>query len=42
MRPRYRQIHIAATALAHGLTVVANTVREYSRVPGLALEDWSA
>lgn len=31
---------IAAIALAHGLTVVTNNVSEFSRVPGLQLEDW--
>jgi tRNA(fMet)-specific endonuclease VapC len=31
---------IAATALAHGLTVVTHNTREFSRVEGLALEDW--
>jgi len=31
---------IAATAVAHGLTLVTHNTREFSRVPGLALEDW--
>jgi tRNA(fMet)-specific endonuclease VapC len=31
---------IAAIALANGLTVVTHNTREFSRVPGLALEDW--
>ena len=31
---------IAATALAHGATLVTNNVKEFSRVPGLRLEDW--
>ena len=31
---------IAATALTHGLTVVTHNTREFSRVPGLNLEDW--
>jgi tRNA(fMet)-specific endonuclease VapC len=31
---------IAATALANGLTVVTHNTREFSRVPGLKLEDW--
>ncbi|MBI4319179.1 MAG: type II toxin-antitoxin system VapC family toxin [Chloroflexi bacterium] len=32
---------IAAQALQHSLIAVTNNVREFSRVPGLALEDWS-
>ena len=31
---------IAATALEHGATLVTNNVREFVRVPGLAVEDW--
>lgn len=31
---------IAGTALAHGLTLVTHNTREFSRVPGLQLEDW--
>jgi tRNA(fMet)-specific endonuclease VapC len=31
---------IAATALANGLTVVTHNTAEFSRVPGLKLEDW--
>ena len=31
---------IAATALAHGATLVTNNIREFQRVPGLKLEDW--
>ena len=31
---------IAATALAHNLTVITHNTREFSRVPGLQLEDW--
>jgi tRNA(fMet)-specific endonuclease VapC len=37
-----RDLIIAATALAHGLTVVTNNTREFGRVPGLAVDDWSA
>lgn len=33
---------IAATALAHGLTLVTHNTEEFSRVPGLAVEDWQA
>jgi tRNA(fMet)-specific endonuclease VapC len=31
---------IAGIALAHKLTVVTRNVREFSRVPGLAVENW--
>lgn len=31
---------IAATALAHGLTLVTHNVRAFSRVPGLTIEHW--
>jgi tRNA(fMet)-specific endonuclease VapC len=31
---------IAATALAHGLTVVTHNTRHFSRIPGLLLDDW--
>lgn len=37
-----RDLIIAATARAHGLTVVTNNRREFERVPGLTLEDWTA
>ena len=33
-------MQIAATARAHDLTLVTHNVREFSRVPGLRLEDW--
>jgi tRNA(fMet)-specific endonuclease VapC len=33
---------IAAHALALKATLVSNNTREFQRVPGLALEDWSA
>jgi tRNA(fMet)-specific endonuclease VapC len=32
---------IASVALAHGLILVTNNVREFQRVPGLRIEDWS-
>jgi tRNA(fMet)-specific endonuclease VapC len=31
---------IAAIALAHKLTLITHNTTEFSRVPGLALEDW--
>ncbi|MFU8807459.1 MAG: type II toxin-antitoxin system VapC family toxin, partial [Bradymonadaceae bacterium] len=31
---------IAATALAHDLTLVTHNIREFSRVTGLRMEDW--
>jgi tRNA(fMet)-specific endonuclease VapC len=33
-------LQIAAIALAFNLTVVTHNTREFSRVPGLKLEDW--
>ena len=33
-------MEIAAIALANGCTLVTNNTSEFSRVPGLALEDW--
>jgi len=35
-------LQIAAIALAHGCTLVTHNVREFRRVPDLALEDWEA
>ena len=32
---------IAATALAHGATLVTNNTAEFSRVTGLTIEDWT-
>ena len=32
---------LAATCLAHGLTMVTTNVREFARVPGLAVESWA-
>jgi tRNA(fMet)-specific endonuclease VapC len=33
---------IAATALAHGLTVVTHNLGEFQRIDGLLVEDWHA
>jgi tRNA(fMet)-specific endonuclease VapC len=32
---------LAATCIAHGLTLVSANVREFERVPGLQIETWS-
>ena len=32
---------IAAQGLARNLTVVTNNIREFSRIPGLKVEDWT-
>jgi tRNA(fMet)-specific endonuclease VapC len=32
---------LAATCLAHGLTMVTTNVREFARVPGLDVESWA-
>ena len=32
---------LAATCLAHGLTMVTGNVREFARVPGLDVEAWN-
>ena len=34
-------LQIAAIALVHGLTVVTHNTGEFSRVPGLKVEDWT-
>ena len=33
---------LAATCLAHGLTMVTANVREFTRVPGLVVESWTS
>ena len=33
-------LQIAAVTLQHGLTLVTHNTREFTRVPGLVLEDW--
>jgi tRNA(fMet)-specific endonuclease VapC len=35
-------LRIAATALVHDLTLVTRNQKDFSRVPGLRFEDWSA
>jgi tRNA(fMet)-specific endonuclease VapC len=36
----HQDIQIAATALYHQLILVTHNTREFSRIPGLSLEDW--
>jgi tRNA(fMet)-specific endonuclease VapC len=33
---------LAATCLAHDLTLITTNLREFGRIPGLGVEDWSA
>ncbi len=33
---------LAATCLAHGLTMVTANIREFARVPGLVVESWAS
>jgi len=33
---------IAAACLSHGLSLVTSNLREFRRVPGLDVEDWSS
>jgi tRNA(fMet)-specific endonuclease VapC len=36
-----RDLLIAATAIANGACVVTNNTREFGRVPGLEVQDWT-
>ncbi len=33
---------IAATALAHGLTIITNNEQDFAAIPGLSVENWTA
>jgi tRNA(fMet)-specific endonuclease VapC len=33
-------LHIAATAVAHGLVMVTGNIRHFQRIPGLTVENW--
>ena len=41
LKVRKMDLQIAATALRHGGRVVTRNVRDFKKVPGLTLEDWS-
>lgn len=41
LRVGTQDLKIAATALAHGLIVVTRNRRDFERIPGLTIDDWS-
>jgi tRNA(fMet)-specific endonuclease VapC len=41
LRVSTMDLRIASIALAHGLTLVTRNTRDFRRVPGLVIEDWT-
>jgi tRNA(fMet)-specific endonuclease VapC len=41
LRVATMDLRIAATALARGMTVLTRNVRDFGRVPGLSVDDWT-
>jgi tRNA(fMet)-specific endonuclease VapC len=41
LKVRKMDLQIAATALQHGGTVVTRNARDFNKVPGLTVDDWS-
>ncbi len=41
LKVRKMDLQIAATALQHGGTLVTRNARDFQKVPGLRIEDWS-
>jgi tRNA(fMet)-specific endonuclease VapC len=41
LKIRKMDLQIAATALRHGATAVTRNTRDFAKIPGLTVEDWS-